>query len=116
MIAAKRSLQSQLIIFVISLSNDLDNKEEHGNAHAVFQMSASFYSNWETGCSTSVPGSGKGKQAAAQVASGDYGADKARIQQNPPWLMTSGFLLTFDPFWFGQEQKSLFTRAPHRYI
>lgn len=36
--AAKRSLQSQLIIFVISLSNNLDTKEEHGNAHAVFQM------------------------------------------------------------------------------
>lgn len=36
--AAKWSLQSQLIIFVISLSNDLDNKEEHSNAHAVFHM------------------------------------------------------------------------------
>lgn len=35
---AKRSLQGQFRIFVISLSNDLGNKEKHGNAHTVFQM------------------------------------------------------------------------------
>lgn len=63
-----------------------------------------------------LPGSREGKQAAAQVARGDYEADMPGIQQNPPWLMTSGFLLTFDPFWFGREQKSPFTRAPHTYI
>ena len=36
--AAKRSLQSQRIFFLISLSNDFNNKEVHGDAHTVFQM------------------------------------------------------------------------------
>lgn len=79
-------------------------------------MSASFYGDQETGCSASAPGGGEGEQAAAQVARGDYRADNPGIQQNPPWLMASGFLLTFDPFWFGREQRSLFTGAPRTYI
>lgn len=36
--AAKRLLQSQHTFFLISLSNDFDNKEVHGDARTVFQM------------------------------------------------------------------------------
>lgn len=79
-------------------------------------MPASFYGDWESGCSASAPGGGDGKRAGAQVARGDYGADNPGIQQNPPWLMASEFPLTFDPSWFGREQKNLFTGAPHTYI
>lgn len=35
---AEHLLQSQCIFFLISLSNDLDNKEVHSNAQSVFEM------------------------------------------------------------------------------
>lgn len=115
--AAKRPLQSQLIIFAISLWNDLDNKKEHGHAYTVFQTPTLcqhlFTATERPDAALLSQAVGKASRAAAQVARSDYGDDKPGIQQNLPWLMTSGFLLTFDPFWFGREQKSPFTRAPH---
>lgn len=115
--AAKRPLQSQLIIFAISLSDDLDNKKEHGHAYTVFQMPTLcqhlFTATERPDAALFCQAVGKASRRQPKLPGVTMeltspGSSKTRLDW---WL--SGFLLTFDPFWFGREQKSPFTRAPH---